>query len=100
MIMKKSIFITVFLLAGVICNAQQGGAAFFKTGYLYAGGSAGVFQQIGNPFQSSFTNNYMMVGIEGYYRTGKKIVSWEGYAAQQLSSSVGKTAFTEPFLTA
>lgn len=99
--MKKSlIYLFIVAMSVTIANAQKGGAAFFKTGYLYAPGSSKVFQEIDPHRTGSFTNNYLIIGIEAYYRTGKTIVSWDGYSAQQADYSVGATTYAEPFISA
>jgi hypothetical protein len=99
--MKKILlYLVVLVMLVTNINAQKGGAAFFKTGYLYAPGSAKIFNAIDGGSNTGFTNNYMIVGLELYYRTGKAILSWEGYTAQQVSSTIGGSPNAEPFLGA
>jgi hypothetical protein len=100
-VMKKSmLYLLLFATTINIANAQiKGGAGFFKTGYLFAPGSSAVINKILSSNSGATSNSYMIIGIEGYYRTGKSIISWDGYAAQQAVYSLNKNFSIEPFIT-
>lgn len=98
--MKKSILSILVILASVVtASAQKGGAAFFKTGYSYAPGASKVFSKIGSEGTPNFTNNYLIIGLELYYRTNRYIITWEGYSQEQPAYSIGDHSAI-PFLGA
>jgi hypothetical protein len=99
--MKNIILCLLFIAMTININAQlKGGAGFFKTGYLFAPGSSAVVNKIISDASASITNNnYMIIGIEGYYRTGKSIISCDGYTAQQAIYSLENNSSKEPFIS-
>lgn len=99
--MKKSVlYLLLFATTINIANAQiKGGAGFFKTGYLFAPGSSAVLNKIISGSPTAITNNYMITGLEGYYRNGASIISFDGSAAQQAVYSLNTNYAKEPFIT-
>jgi hypothetical protein len=98
--MKKSLFYLLLVAMSISTVTAQikGGAVFFKTGYLNARGSSTILGKINPEGATDFTNHYTLTGIEAYYRSGKFIITWEGYSAQQTYYSLGANYCIEPFI--
>ncbi len=102
--MKSKIITIAFVLVAAISitNAQQrvrGGSAFVKLGYTGAPRSATTFTKIAPAGISGFTNNYVAIGAEGYFRIGKAILGLEGNVGAQGVYSSGDD-YAEPFVGA
>jgi len=83
----------------IMANAQlKGGAGFFKTGYLYAPGAANILKKIAPESSLRFTNNYLIMGVEGYYRNGKNIIGLEAYSGEQANYSFGTNSYSDPYI--
>src|SRR4051794_15234151 len=97
--MKKSVlYLLLTAMSITIADGQiKGGAAFFKAGYLNAPRSSAILGKIDPEGARVFTNHYMLIGIEAYCRTGKFIISWESYSAQQSIYSLKTDNSIEPF---
>ncbi|WP_018617481.1 hypothetical protein [Segetibacter koreensis] len=98
--MKKIItFLLIIAMSITITDAQiKGGAAFFKTGYLYAPRSSNIFKKIALGGTPHFNNNYLIMGVEAYYRTGNLILGWDGYSGEQPDYSFATNSYAEPFI--
>lgn len=90
--MKKIIMLS--MIAAIVTgelNAQatRGGAGFLKIGYANLHGSAAVFNKIAPQGISGFNNDFVTVGAEGHYRTGKIILALDANIGAQNSKLVG-----------
>lgn len=99
--MRKSIiYILIIAMSITITNAQRGGAGFFKTGYLYAPGTTDIFREISPSKSIDYSNSYLLLGVEAYYRTQKTIVGCDLYSAIQGNYSLGEHSYAAPFIGA
>jgi hypothetical protein len=85
------LFTAFLLLCTNTVSAQRvrGGAGFFKGGYSYAPGSGNTFNKIAPAGINGFTNNYALIGGEGYYKGKNIVLSLEGTVAAQKDRAAG-----------
>ena len=74
-------------------NAQRikGGAGFMKIGITNASGAGEVLNQIAPTGVSGFSDQFYMLGGEGYYRTGNLILGLDGNVGVQTARSSGSS---------
>ena len=80
----------LFMLWDSPVNAQRikGGAGFVKLGISNASNAGTVLNQIAPTGVSGFTDQFYLLGGEGYYRTGNLILGLDGtFGAQTVRSS-------------
>ena len=99
--MKKMILVLLILVVCIFNAIAQtkGIAVFLRGGYIYAHDAKNIFTQI-TPYEiSGFTNNFALLGIEGYYRKNKWIIGLEGSMGAQKDYSKDKYQ-AEPYVGA
>ena len=87
--MKKNIIVLVLLTVGYLHTSAQtkGIAVFLRGGYTYAPGAKKILAEIA-PFElSGFTNNFTLMGLEGYYRNVNLLLGIEGTIGTQAKYS-------------
>src|SRR5688500_16554756 len=65
----------------------KGIALFLRDGYTYAPGAKQVPHQITPHMITGFSNDFTILGLEGYYRQNKWIIGLEGTMGVQSKSS-------------
>jgi hypothetical protein len=94
--------ITCLLVAMAMMNAAysqkiKGVTGFLKLGYTMAPGSADTFDKIAPEGVTGYTNHFIALGADGYYRTGNIILGLDGLVGIQGERSKGSWD-TEPFV--
>lgn len=82
-------FVALLLWAST-ADAQRikGGAGFVKVGVANASGAGTVFDQLAPTGVSGFSDQFYLLGGEGYYRTGHIVLALDGHiGAQNVRSS-------------
>ena len=83
--MKKTFIIFTLIIACFLeVTAQTKGIAFFlRGGYTYASDAKKILAEIAPYEITGFTNNFTLMGVEGYYRSDKWIIGVEGTLGTQ-----------------
>lgn len=93
--MKTLNFLAIILLiiwtSSVNAQRIKGGAGFFNIGVANAFNAAAVLNKIAPTGVSGFSNQFYLIGGEGYYRTGKLILGLGGITGAQTVRSSGNS---------
>lgn len=87
----KILLLTILLLWTSVAAAQRikGGAGFVKVGITNAPGAGLVLDQIAPVGVSGFSDQFYVLGGEGYYRTGNIVLALDGHISAQNARSSG-----------
>ncbi len=83
--------LTVLTFGTLTANAQRikGGAGSIKVGVANTTGAGAVLDQIALGGVSGFKDQFYLLGVEGYYRTGHIILGLDGSVGAQTALSSG-----------
>lgn len=89
----QCIALAALTLGTLTTQAQRikGGAGFIKVGGAVTSGAGTVLDQIAPAGVSNFTDQFYLLGGEGYYRTGNLILGLDGSVGAQTARSSGNS---------
>lgn len=96
--MSIALMMLIVFQSGVMAQSK-GIAVFLRGGYIYAHDAKEVLNKIAPYEISGFTNNFALLGIEGYYRNNKWIFGLEASMGAQKDYSKDKYQ-AEPYVGA
>ena len=90
--MRKRMITLMLMIAGFLQASPQtkGIGVFLRGGYTYAPDAENILAEIAPYDITGFTNNFFLMGLEGYYRHGKLIMGLEGTLGTQEKYSKDK----------
>ena len=100
--MKKTIIfiITIILTQALPAQQSSGAACFFKAGYTSLTSSPTALNKMAPEGFGGFSKNFTVFGMEGYYRSTKAVLIFEGNISAPNSKTSGEEKTDVMFGTA